>query len=75
MINIICNIMLEYLRIRNYKICPSTFEHEGRIRMALCEKFRSYTIKFKLEVIRYTFNHSKAEASRRYGVHRKLVQM
>ena len=42
--------------------------------MASRGKYRSYTIKFKLEVLRYALNHSKAEASRRYGVHRKLVQ-
>ena len=43
--------------------------------MASCGKYRSYTIIFKLEVVRYAFNHSNADASRRYGVHRKLVQM
>lgn len=42
--------------------------------MASCGKYRSYTIILKLEVVRYAFNHSNAEASRRYGVHRKLVQ-
>lgn len=42
--------------------------------MASCGKYRSYTIIFKLEVVRHTFNHSNAEASRRYGVQRKLVQ-
>ena len=31
-------------------------------------------IKFKLEVVRYALNHSKAVASREFGVHRKLVQ-
>ena len=31
-------------------------------------------MKFKLEVVRFALNHSKAGASRKYGVHRKLVQ-
>ena len=37
-------------------------------------KYRSYTVKLKLEVVNFALNHSKAEASRKYGVHRKLVQ-
>ena len=37
-------------------------------------KYRSYTIKFKLEVVRSALNHSKAVASRKFGVHRKLLQ-
>ena len=37
-------------------------------------QYRSYTVKFKLEVVKYASNNSKAEASRKYGVHRKLVQ-
>ena len=31
-------------------------------------------VKFKLEVVRYALNYSKAEASRKFGVHKKLVQ-
>ena len=38
-------------------------------------RYRSYTIKFKLEVVRYALNHSKAEASRKFGVHRKLSNL
>ena len=43
-------------------------------RMSSRGKYSYYTVKFKLEVVRYALNHSKAEASRKFGVHKKLVQ-
>lgn len=40
----------------------------------LVGKNRSYTIKFKLEVVKYALSNSKEKASRTFGVDRKLVQ-
>ena len=37
-------------------------------------KYRSYTTKFKLEVVKYAVNSSKLAASKKFGIHRNLVQ-
>ena len=37
-------------------------------------KYSSYTTKFKLEEVKYAVNNSKLAASKKFGIHRKLVQ-
>ena len=38
-------------------------------------KYRSYTVKFKLEVAKYATNNTKLAASKKFEVHRILVQI
>ena len=62
-----------YLNVR-IAVHAQLAKHVLLDKMSSRGKYRSYTVKLKLEVVDYTLNHSKAAARRKYGVHRKLVQ-